>query len=137
LACAALVTGACGGGDSDPEAAAAALHAAVTYAGRTADNIPAIGQYYACIIQPARQPTPPAPTFLSVRASCLWSVAPQDEQWLVTFSETWSCSAWTAEVQGYPPCDGATGNHQWEYLVDLTTGNVQIISDRGQFAPDM
>ena len=49
--------------------------------------------------------------------------------WLVTFRETWFCSDWSAVAAGYPPCDGISGFHEWEYLVDLDAGTVELLDD--------
>jgi hypothetical protein len=135
-----LLLAACGGGggnddeDSDPTKA---LKAALAYAGDDPHDVPPLDQNYDCVINPARQPSPPQSPLLPVHGSCLWSVAPEGTLWLVTFHETWFCSDWAADVPGYPACDSITGNHEWKYLVDLAQGTVSLDSHRGQFAPDM
>jgi hypothetical protein len=137
---AAAFMGACGGGSGDSgedSDQVNALKAALSFAGDDPSAVPPIGETYDCTINPLRQPDPPASPLLPVHGRCFWDVEAQGDSWIVTFRETWFCQDWTADAAGYPPCDSITGNHEWQYLVDLKGNTVDQLSSRGQFAPDM
>ena len=141
LAMLALTLAACGSGGpqdtNEPSDAQKALKSAVIFLGDDPNNLPSLGNTYDCAINPRRQPGGGQSPLLPVAGSCLWTVTQQGSLWLVTFHETWFCKDWAATAAGYPACDGLTGNHEWQYEVDLGAGTVQENYDRGQFAPDM
>lgn len=140
----ALALSACGGGDgggdnetADPEESRV-LELAAIYAGDLVSDIPYTDDNYDCTINVRVVPEPPASPLRDVLGRCLWTLEQQsDTNWVVIFRETWFCSDWAAEIEGYPECSGLTGFHEWEYLVDLTDNGVNLLDDRGQFAPDM
>lgn len=132
-----LVLGVCESGDSDSTEQMKALKLALFHVGDDPDAVPPIGQRYDCTINIGHQPRPPASPLRAVGGTCIWDVARQGNNWNVTFHETWFCSDWAADAQGYPPCDSITGNHEWQYFVDLGAGTVSELSSQGQFAPDM
>jgi hypothetical protein len=136
-----LAVVACGGGggdDQEDDVEGRVLEMAAIYAGDLVSQIPFTDDYYDCTIHVRIVPEPPASPLRDVAGRCLWTVEKQsDTAWIVTFRETWFCSDWAAEIEGYPECDGLTGFHEWEYFVDLTDNGVNLLDDRGQFAPDM
>lgn len=132
-----LVLGVCGGGGDKPSEQAKAFQLAITQAGDDPNSLPPLGATYDCTIFPQRQPPAPQSPLRAVAAKCLWNIEPQGGSWLATFRETWLCSDWSAEAESFPPCDSITGFHEWEYLVNVPSGTVDILSSRGQFAPDM
>ncbi len=134
---------ACGGGNdtnTDEEATTRArvLELAAIFAGDLVSHIPYTDEYYDCVIFVKVAPEPPASPLRDVAGRCLWTVEKQtDKTWVVTFRETWFCSDWAAQIEGYPDCNELTGFHEWEYFVDLTDNSTTQLDDRGQFAPDM
>jgi hypothetical protein len=60
----------------------------------------------------------------------------QTSTWLVTFRETWACSQFAQDVEGYPPCTAITGFHEWQYEVNLATNEVISVGETGQYPPD-
>jgi hypothetical protein len=132
---------ACGGGgdkQQEEEERNRALTLAAQFAGDQVSDIPATDQSYDCVIHVALKPDPSASPLRDVVGRCIWSLDRQgSDAWVVTFRETWRCSDWAAEVQGYPPCNSVTGFHEWKYHVDTKENTVSQLDDRGQFAPDM
>ena len=107
----------------------------MTLLGDNPNTAPDIGKSYDCAIAIAH-PQPLATPRGPVSGKCLWRVEKQDQYWIVTFREEWSCGDWFAVVDGYPPCSDINGSHEWKYQIDLT-GPVQKLGETGQFAPDM
>lgn len=136
LTAAALFFSACDGGDDSTEREKA-LALAAAQNGDDPNIIPPDGVNYDCTINVARQPAAPQSPLRAVAGKCLWNMEPQGGSWLITFRETWLCSDWSAVAAGFPPCEGLTGFHEWEYLVNVPSGTVDVLGDRGQFAPDM
>ena len=130
-----LVLSACGGGGETEQTKA--LRAAIAFEGDDANApLPPLDQSYDCSINVASQPTPPATPISSVFGNCMWKMEQQSNVWFATFSETWSCSDFSADVANYPPCSLGTGTHTWHYLVD-SLQHVEPLTDDGNFAPDM
>lgn len=133
-----LVLGICEGDGKDAQTdSERALEIAAIFHGDLYSQIPYTDDYYDCIINVAIVPDPPASPLRDVAGRCFWTVRPQGNSWVVTFRETWFCSDWSAKIQGYPPCNGLTGFHEWQYFVDLRNNTVNLLDDTGQFAPDM
>ena len=90
-----------------------------------------IGEEYDCGLSfPDRAPATPVPGL------CRWDAEEQDPQWLVTFRETWACNQFSRDVEDFAPCTELTGFHEWQFLVTLAGGGVQLIGEIGQFPPD-
>lgn len=135
-----LVAAACGGGSDNSSGTTdqqRALSSAMSFIGDDPSNLPPIGRQYDCVINIIHQPPSPQPTLKAVHGTCKWDVAPQGDSWLVDFEETWFCSDFAAKAPGFPDCDSVTGQHSWQYLVNLRDQTVDTLSDRGQYAPDM
>lgn len=132
-----LVLGICENDDKEPVeplGASEAVQAAALQLGDSRSEIPIIGTEYDCIISASG---PQSSGITPVNARCRYDAEEQGEQWIVTFREIWFCSDFSATADGYPPCVGLTGFHEWKFLVDLVLGTVQQIDESGQFAPDL
>jgi hypothetical protein len=94
----------------------------------------ALAEEFDCVIEPG-----PAGVgkVEPIDGTCEWQFEKQGEQWLITFHEEWVCDDFAADSLDHRPCDGEKGSHEWEYLVDLDSGSVLPLADRGQFAPQM
>ena len=132
-----LVLGVCESDDGGEVSERRALDLAVVFAGDNPKDVPYTGDYFDCTIHIGHQPAAPASPFYDVPGKCFWDIEPQGRSWRVTFRESWFCRDWAATGAGFPPCDGITGFHEWEYFVDLEAGSVELLDDTGQFAPDM
>lgn len=132
-----LILGVCGSGEDSSTEQERALKLALAQAGDDPNYLPTLGETYDCTIFPRRQPAAPQSPLHPVAGKCLWNIEEQGSSWLTTFRETWLCSDWSADADGFPPCDSITGFHEWEYLVNVPSGTVDELSSRGQFAPDM
>lgn len=136
-----LLLGVCEDSGDDPseqQDEQRALELAAVHAGDRVSDIPYTGDYYDCIIFVALQPEPPASPLRNVNGRCIWTVEPEGStSWVVTFRETWLCSDWAADAEGYPPCNELTGFHEWKYFVEFADNGVNLLDDSGQFAPDM
>jgi hypothetical protein len=129
-----LVLSACAGRESEQTKA---LRAAIAFQGDDPTaSLPLLDQSYQCSITVLLQPTPRATLIPNVFGNCMWKMEQQSNVWYATFSETWSCSDFSAVVANYPPCSRATGTHTWQYLVD-SLQHVEPLTDDGNFAPDM
>lgn len=116
-----------GGEEVDVDAQRQAVTAVSFLLGDAGSN-PPIGQPYDCGLSLSGA-TP-------VPGRCLWTAMAQPNSWLVTFRETWACSQFARDVQGYPACTNLTAFHEWQYEVLLETGGVQLVNETGQFPPD-
>jgi hypothetical protein len=130
--CAVAVLSACGNAALKAEEdRQLALQFAMVALGDDPHDLPPLDEDYDCAI--FREDNPALPP---VRGRCRWESNRQGDNWLVGFREIWSCRDFASDMPGFPPCDGATGYHEWLYLIDLD-GPVQLLGEEGQFAPDM
>jgi hypothetical protein len=113
----------------DPDDAFRAVQAVLPRHEGDPNNVPPIGNAHSCTLTPGRG-------LDNVQGNCLWTVESQGEQFIVTLRQTWRCEDFSGDFANYPPCSGQTGFHEWEYLVDLDRGSVQLLEERGQFPPD-
>jgi hypothetical protein len=130
VALVAMLLGVCGDDESevDPEEARRAVETVLPLQGEDPGIIPPIGDSYECILVPGQGLDP-------VRASCLWEVEEQGEGHLVIVRETWLCEDFSGDFPNYPPCDGLSGFHEWEYYVDVEGRELELLDERGQFPP--
>ena len=126
----ALVLGLCGDDDDevDLEEAQKAVQAVLPLQGEDPNNVPPINESYECLLVPGQG-------LDAVQASCRWTVEEQDPGHIVTVRETWLCDDFNVEIADYPPCDGTSGFHEWEYFVDVEGRELELLDERGQFPP--
>jgi hypothetical protein len=124
---------ACGGGDDDDTAAddvaaLRAVNAVRALQGDLTGGPAPINSPYDCGIHlTAATPVP---------GRCEWTAEEQAPYWIVTFRETWSCSQFSREVEGFPACTAITGFHEWVYQIDIASGALEQLDETGQFPPD-
>jgi len=131
LAVSTVLALACGGGGLSPEALEAFRAVAQPSELGTPGPLPPEGRDYDCVLHGGG----PSPG-IEVPGTCRWDVEADGDGWVVTYSETWHCADFRANVQGYSPCDGEAGSHTWRYRVD-DRGRYEQVEAFGNFSPSM
>ncbi len=127
----ALLAVACGGGGNG-----AALEAVVRVhyrAGAPVTTEPKLGDQECAFYEegpPLLAPATPIP----ISGICHWEAERSGEDWIVSFTQTWSCQDFRASIEGEESCTGERGAHTWRYRLDRE-GGVTSLGDSGDFPP--